>query len=203
LPEYTVQPGDCISSIAYSHGFYWETIWDLPENAALKGARKDPNVLFPGDKVFIPEKRIKWESRNTEARHRFMLRGVPAKFKVLLAINDQPLANKPYTFWIDDKSTEGKTDSNGFVAQSIPPGAERGKIVVKEVNYQLVWEFQFGTVDPIDTEEGVRERLTDMGYDAENDLEASVRAFQQKEKLDATGQIDETTRAKIQERFGQ
>jgi hypothetical protein len=203
LPEYTVQQGDCISSIAHSYGFSWETIWNLPENSALKRTRRDPNTLFPGDKVFIPDKRIKWETRSTGARHQFLLKNVPAKFKVRLTRNDEPVANQPFTLYVDGSPTQGRTDGDGFLEMPIPPHAEKGKIVVQEGSHSAVWEFQFGTVDPIDTEEGIRERLTDMGYAAETDLAAAVRAFQEKENLTATGQVDDATREKIKERFGQ
>src|SRR5258708_33469109 len=53
---YTVVQGDCISSIAAQNGFgRWQTVWDRPENAALKKTRKNPNALSPGDQVFVPD----------------------------------------------------------------------------------------------------------------------------------------------------
>jgi hypothetical protein len=203
MPNYTVKQGDCIASIANEHGFFWETLWNLSENAALKTLRKDPNALFPGDTVFIPEKRIDWDTKATDARHVFVLKGGPIKLKIRLAINDQPLANKRCRVWIDGNSREATTDGDGFLEQPIPPNASRGKIAVGEGEQQMVFEFDFGTIDPIDTEDGVRERLMDIGYDVENGLEDALRTFQQKEGLPVTGQIDDGTQAKIKEKFGQ
>ena len=86
--NYFVKQGDCIYSIAKAHGFLWETLWDLPENAELKQMRKDPAVLYPGDRVFIPDLRKKEEPGETEKRHRFRLKGTPSKL-VLRFLDDK------------------------------------------------------------------------------------------------------------------
>lgn len=75
--NYEVQPGDCIESIAFNHGLFWETIWNHPNNQPLRAARDSPNVLLPGDKVFVPEIRTKEEPGATEQLHRFRRCGVP------------------------------------------------------------------------------------------------------------------------------
>lgn len=82
--DYTVEQGDCISSIAFEHGFFWETLWNDSSNADLKSKRKDPNVLMEGDIVHIPDLRLKKESGATEQKHKFKLKGVPAKLKLKL-----------------------------------------------------------------------------------------------------------------------
>jgi hypothetical protein len=86
MPEedYIVKDGDCVSSIAFNHGFFWETLWNSGHNAELKSKRKDPNILQEGDVVHIPELTLKDESCATEKRHEFKLKGVPAKLKLRL-----------------------------------------------------------------------------------------------------------------------
>jgi hypothetical protein len=42
---HTVQNGECLSSIAFQYGFFVSTIWDDPDNAQLRGQRKDHNIL--------------------------------------------------------------------------------------------------------------------------------------------------------------
>lgn len=32
----------------------WQTVWNAPQNAALKGKRKKPELIQPGDKVWVP-----------------------------------------------------------------------------------------------------------------------------------------------------
>jgi hypothetical protein len=94
--EYLVQSGDCISSIARSHGHFWETLWNDPANATLKAARGNPNILLPGDRVTIPPIRPKVESRPNNARHRFVKKGVPVKFRLrLIAEQWEEVAEPP------------------------------------------------------------------------------------------------------------
>src|SRR4051812_23195035 len=52
-----------MSSIAHDFGFLnFETILNHPKNAELKKNRANPQVLFPGDEVFIPDKNSNmWE----------------------------------------------------------------------------------------------------------------------------------------------
>ena len=78
----TVQPGDCISSLAESNGLLWEKIWNHPENAQLKRQRKDPNILFPGDVVFLPDPQLRTESKATDQLHKFVLKRVMAKLRI-------------------------------------------------------------------------------------------------------------------------
>ena len=94
MPEkYIVQQGECLSSIAFEKGFLWETIWNHSENQRLKSERKDPNVLQPGDELFIPDKDLKKFSKPTEAEHVFRRKGTPAKFR--LRILEQVVEEPP------------------------------------------------------------------------------------------------------------
>src|SRR3979490_2695044 len=70
--NYKIKQGEHVSRIAKQFGFAdYRTIWDHPNNAALKDLRKNPNVLAPGDQLFIPDKQLRKESRPTGATHRF------------------------------------------------------------------------------------------------------------------------------------
>lgn len=77
-----VRNGDCINSIAFNHGFFWQTLWNHDANSVLKALRKNPNILQEGDVVYIPDLTLKQECGPTGTRHRFKLKGVPAKFRL-------------------------------------------------------------------------------------------------------------------------
>ena len=104
--SYEARSGDCIASVAFEHGFFWQTLWDHPDNAELKRLRKDPNVLLEGDKVAIPELRVKKAPAATEQRHKFKLKGVPAKLRLrFLQPKEEPPKEEPEGGGEGDEST--------------------------------------------------------------------------------------------------
>ena len=53
---YKVKQGDTLLSIAADHGFRdWHRIWDDAGNASLREERPNPQVLYAGDVITIPE----------------------------------------------------------------------------------------------------------------------------------------------------
>ncbi len=202
MPEYRVKQGECILSISKCYGFLWETLWNHPKNSNLNSKRNDPTVLLPGDIVFIPVKEEKVESGSTEQKHRFRRKGVLAYLKIRLLKSGEPRSNLNYTIEIDGKLNKGKTDRDGFIVCSVQPDVQSGKLYLGDSEPYEEYDIRFRVVDPIDTDEGIRSRLHNLGYLVEDNLESAVRAFQAKEDLQVTGQVDDSTRARIKERFG-
>jgi hypothetical protein len=53
---YTVKRGDTLTRIANRHGFRnWRAIYDHPDNAGFKRLRPNPNLIYPGDVIQIPD----------------------------------------------------------------------------------------------------------------------------------------------------
>ncbi len=208
--EYEVGQGECISSIAKKAGHFWEKIWNDPANAELKDARKDPNVLLPKDRVTIPEKEKKYESGETEMRHRFVRRGEPAFLRMQILIEHEPVGDAPYTLEIDGKTSEGSTDSDGWVDRAIPGDAKRGKLMVDWEGTWLVYALNLGGINPIEDIGGVQQRLKNLGFKiggADGKLgprtKAALMQFQHDHTLPSrTGEIDEATRTKLKEIHG-
>lgn len=117
--DYKAKQGDCISSIAFTHGFFWETLWTHPKNSALKTKRKDPNILGSGDIVHIPDIRKKEEAGGGESRHRFKIKGVPAKLRLRLMRPKPEAADKA-------EGTSAEGGFGGLVALSGLAGSESG-----------------------------------------------------------------------------
>ncbi|MHC4474361.1 MAG: peptidoglycan-binding domain-containing protein [Planctomycetota bacterium] len=205
--EYRVRQGDCISSIAYEHGFFPDTIWNDSKNSKLKQDRKDPNVLKPGDEVYIRDKEEKEESCASEERHRFKRKGVPEIFNIQFKIKDEPRANEAYVLDIDGELSEGQTDENGIAEIWIPPNAKKGKISFRDREDE--YELDLGGLDPITEISGVQQRLQNMGFykgdidgKMSDELEQAIRIIQERNDLEPTGKLDEATRNKIQEEHG-
>lgn len=211
MAKYIVKQGECIDSIAFKHGHFWETLWNLSENTELKQKRKDPSVLFPGDEVFIPDKREKTESGATDQRHRFRKKGVPAYLRLqLLDEEDAPRAEVEYILNVDGSLYQGKTDSEGYIEEvPISPKAQKATLSVVEDGEEIDYEFLLGYVDPIDEVSGQQERLSNLAYYSgpingvydEMTIDA-VKAFQKKHKLKETGEMDSTTLEKLKQIHG-
>jgi hypothetical protein len=201
--QHTVEQGDCISSIAARYGFAWKTVWDDPLNSKLKQLRKDPAVLFPGDIVSIPDKDFATEQCATNARHKFVKQAEPTHIKIRFMLDGKPRAGIKYELQVAAWKFTGSTDADGFVKADIPPDASKGTLVLIDGTDRSVFELDFGTLDPIDTDDGVRERLSLLGFDVGANLADAVRDFQTMEKLSETGVIDDQFKAKLREKFGQ
>jgi len=201
--NHIVSSGECVLSIADQNGLFWETLWNHPQNQDLKNLRADPNILQAGDELFVPEKEIKEESCGTEVKHRFKRKGVPGKLKVRVMINDEAQASARYRLVIDGRAVEGTTDGDGFVEESLPPGAREGELRVEKDGKTHCFFLQFGHLDPLGTDSGVSHRLAELGFPVEPSLESAVRAFQRKHGLDETGQIDDGLRSKLKDVYGQ
>ena len=202
MPMHNVIQGECLSSIARDSGLFWETIWYHGNNAALRQQRKDPNVLLPGDQLYVPDLQTKLVSCATDQRHTFVAKGSKVTIKIRLLDQDVPRAGVPYTLHVDGALTSGQTDANGFVSEAIPANAKDGKLIVGAGAAKDVYQLKLGNLDPIDTESGVRGRLRNLGFVAK-DLSHAIRAFQQKEGLPVTGTSDSATQNKLKEKFGQ
>lgn len=205
--DYEVQSGDCLSSIAFEHGFFWKTLWDLGENTDLKQSRKNPDILLPGDLVTVPPIRIKKVTGATNQRHRLQLKGIPAKLRLRFLESGEPLADEPYVIRIDGDEHSGSLDDDGRLTESIQPNARVAEI---RVGMNAEWiRIPLGTVDPIDTISGVQGRLRNLGFPsgavdgiAGPKTSAALRRFQKAYDLDATGKPDSDTRAKLAKIYG-
>jgi len=199
--EHKVEKGECISSIAEMYGFFPKTIWEFEENSGLKELRKDPNILLAGDTVTIPDKRLKEVAVQTGERHKFKRKGVPARFRLKILNGDVPRNNIAFTLLIDEKlKLEGETDGDGILDVSIPPTAKKGVITLDDGKQKI--NVSFGHLDPATEDDGVRQRLFNLGLiktsDAPDaDLTAAVRMFQRIKKLKPTGVVDEKTKEQL------
>jgi hypothetical protein len=195
-----------MASIGAEYGFHWKTLWDLAENAGLKAKRKNPNVLFEGDEVVIPEKRLRQEAGSTEAKHRFIRKAVPEKLRIKLLDSDQnPRADLDYIIIIDGVSRRGATDTEGQLVESIPPGAQDGILLLGKDHAQHL-KLNLGQLDPVSEVSGVQARLANLGFyggkvdgNLDDATKHALSGFQKKQGLQETGKADDATRQKLME----
>jgi hypothetical protein len=206
--EYEVDQGECVASIAFEHGHFWETIWNDPANLDLKNARGNPYVLLPGDRLHIPPLQAKVESGSTEQRHRFKRKGVPEKLHIrILDENGKPLSGVNYSIEVDGHLTASATDAEGNIVHYIPPNARYGTILLPKLNREI--PLSLGWLDPAMELSGVQARLNNLGYDAgeedgrwDDSVREAIWQFQQVNNLPVTGELDEMTRSKLTQLYG-
>jgi Putative peptidoglycan binding domain len=207
-----VKQGECLCSIAHHYGFTdWRVIYNDPHNAAFKAKRPNPNLIYPGDELYIPDRQPRYENGQTDNRHRFKVHPLPTYLNVCLQDPaKQPLAHVRFHLRIETLEFEGNTDGHGWVRQEIPASAELGNLTVwpsaDSPDARVKWEVKLGHLDPLETTTGVKARLRNLQYysgevnDVEDDVyKAAVRRFQQDNGLAVDGIVGPHTRNKLKE----
>jgi hypothetical protein len=170
----TVQEGACVNSIAFQYGFAPDTIWNHPNNAALRTPDRSISILQPGDSVYVPDKTIKQISAPTDQVTVFKRNGVPAKLKLRFVDQEgNARASVSYRLDVDGKTiATGYTDPDGSIEQSIQPNANSGLVFLNETE---TYNLKLGSMDPSSQEMGVRKRLKNLGLlaDETNDSQAA------------------------------
>jgi hypothetical protein len=211
--HYQVQQGDCLSSIAEKLGFPdYEAIYLDSGNAAFREKRPNPNIIFPGDVLFIPDRTTKELPRPTDKRHRFV--SSRAKVYLRLCLQDdlhQPYKNTKYQLRVGRAHYQGTTGGDGMVEQRISADSSEGEITIFTMENDpsdagYTFTLNLGHLDPIDETSGVDARLINLGFGPPDQdgrgLSDEVRvemlkSFQDRFGLEVTGGIDEATRRKL------
>jgi hypothetical protein len=216
-----VQQGEWLTKIAHGYGFAdWRTkIWDHPNNAAL-AKRRDPNVLYPGDRIFVPSPSKKEVECSTGQNHKFVLKTAKDDFFLrVLDSAEKPIAHQKWELTIGQQEFKGTTDENGelSVRKLLPSGDHAGHLFFPELG--LAVPVQVGQLNPELTgsgddsqydggASGIQMRLANLGYDPGNAdgihgprTRSALMKFQLIEMglspERATGELDDDTRQAI------
>jgi hypothetical protein len=156
-----VKQGEHISRIAAQNGFLdYHTVWDDPQNAELS-KKRNPNVLFPGDQVFIPDKEVKTEASPTGRRHRFKLSMRPLKLRIVVQNYDRtPIAGTACSLEVEGNTKSLTTNAKGLIDEPIPATAEMAKLTIRNDEFSI----RIGHLDPVEENSGLEARLNNLGY---------------------------------------
>jgi N-acetylmuramoyl-L-alanine amidase len=204
-----VEQGEHLTQIATRYGFSdFHVVWDDPQNANLRERRPNPNVLFPGDEVYIPDPTEKRSSIETGQRHRFQLAGCKLKLRIVLQdYGGKPIAAAACTLEIDDARYKLTTDSRGTIDKEISPTARHGNLSVPDLGIDL--PIQVGDLDPVEEPSGFKARLANLGYylappddSDDSELRSAIEEFQCDNALRADGICGPKTQSKLKEVHG-
>ena len=211
---HSVEQGEHLSQIAKLYGFPdYKILWDHPQNADLKNLRKNPNILFPGDQVFIPDMEEKEESGSTDKRHSFVLDKETLKLRLVLEDNyEKPIAGAQCALLVDGQMFQLTSDAHGKLEQEIPLDAKEAWITIRGDQTPFKDEtiaIRIGRLDPIDEISGQAARLNNLGYFAgkldgsdSDALESAIEEFQCDNNLEISGKCDSQTQAKLKQVHG-
>jgi hypothetical protein len=211
--NHTVKQGEFLSAIAEQYGFTDHAkIWDDPANAELKAKRKNPNVLFPGDVLSIPDKETKEVAGGTEQRHRFQARVSRLKLRLVLEdMCEHPIANAKCRLRVEAEEYELTTNGNGKIERVIPAAAESAQLLIQDPRTplrDLLIPVKIGHLDPVDEVSGQCARLNNLGYHAgplpsntekanQLRLRSAIEEFQCDHNLSVDGVCGPNTQAKL------
>jgi hypothetical protein len=210
-----VKQGEDVPHLAWTYGFRdYLTIWNHPNNAALRTKRQNPNVLYPGDSVFIPDKDSGEYDKSTDKRHRFMVKSKPLKLRLVLKDQyEKPIANTACVLTVDDETKRLTTDGTGKVELTIQPSARNAKLVIdgREETPHAGTEIpiRIGHLDPVEEISGQQGRLKSLGYywgeiDGEDgpEFRSAVEEFQCEQGLTVDGICGPITQSKLKQVYG-
>jgi LysM repeat protein len=212
---HVVKQGDCLYRIAQQYGFAdWRTIYDHADNEDFRELRPDPNVIYPGDQIHIPDTESKQVTLPTANKHKIQVT-LP---KIMLRIElrnelDEPLAGKEFMLAFGDTLYEGTTTGDGMLEQKIAAGEERGELTVwltaDHEAARYCWDISVGHLDPVEELAGVRQRLNNLGFycepggvELDDSLRLALIGFQHVAEIDESGELDDATRSKLVELHG-
>lgn len=213
MKPYVIRQGDYLTKLAHLSGFDADSVWSDPKNAELRSSRPDPSMLRPGDVLFVPDEPKRPLRLNPKENNVFVARVPTVKVSVVVCSDDEPIRDEPYVvLGIGDESPK-KTDGEGRVEVEVPVHVR--EVLVRFVDRKTEMRIAIGDLDPPDTPTGVRMRLASLGYHADkvegadrsiahddDALQGAVVAFQRANGLEATGEVDDATRAALVEAHG-
>ena len=155
-------------------------------------AGKAEHVLFPGDRLFIPDTEQRKEVRATDAAHVFQA-AIPRLFLrvKLLDVDGQPLKGVPCEVTVppDNQPVPQSADGAGILEQQVPRSRDMtGRIVAQltpkppAVPRSIEYDLLIGNLDPQTELVGQQARLGNLGYFAgyaARDLDALLWAAEE------------------------
>lgn len=224
---HVVKQGEWLAQIAARYGVLdAKTIWNDPHNARLKQARA-PEILFPGDRLYIPERTSKPVPRATGRQHDFVSKAPPPEtLRVrVLSAEGKPLAHQSFRLTVGGQKFAGVTTGDGEVVVSGIKAAGKHEGALDFPETGLTFPVAVGHLNPAHekkpTEDahydggisGIQMRLTNLGLDPGPpsgalgpQTRSALRAFQstvmRRPAEEVTGELDAETRSAIIKAYG-
>ena len=192
---HTVERGESLSLIGRRLRIPWKKIWEHAENAELRKKRGNPNILHPGDRLYIPDLKVHEVDCAPNRSHKFRTSGAVWIRIAVVGLDHKPVSGVAYRFLFDDiKQPERKTNGKGIAEAELPSG-------VRDVQLRLPWAtlpVRVAELAPAHTIRGIQQRLQNLGFDPGSidgidgpDTARAISEFQVQEGIPVTGKPDQ------------
>jgi len=212
VPLHVATQGETIASIAEDYSLAdWHRIYDHPDNAALRQKRPNPNLIFPGDEIFVPDRDSRIHGGAADQRHKFVYHAPKQWLRIVVEDHyTKPLANTPYELKVGARQYQGQTDGDGLLEEQIEVSASTGRLKIGD----HVFDLSIGDLNPVSETpdqgvSGAQGRLLNLGYPVGPidgvmgpKTNQAIRFFQADEHLPTTGDLDSATMAKLLKVYG-
>ncbi len=219
MKQYTIQQGDTLLKIAKQFGMSSsKALYMHSSNAEFRQLRPDPNLIFPGDQITIPDDKPSVFSGLPDRRHVFVYSesGAPEKELLRLALKDsdgRSVSGIRATLMMSDQSLGPIESEEGVLEFDLTDIRERqGELQVlteESTEPSHLFQLQFAHLDPIDTISGIQARCNNLGFDCGTvdghfgeKTRRGVRAFQVAQGLTDDGEPGPKTQASLQKAYG-
>jgi hypothetical protein len=181
------------------------SIYAHPNNSDFRELRPNPNVIYRGDLVFIPELEAEQFDRATDCLHQFKLNQSRTLLRVVICEPENRPVSASYSIVADGLRRTGETGTDGLIQEVIPCHLEQAslEVVIRRDGAPAImrhWTLKLGHLDPVEELSGIQARLNNLGYEAGsvNGLpgprtEAAIRRFQEWAGLKVDGSAGENT----------
>jgi len=167
MQPYVIRRGDYLSQIAHQFDFDADTVWKDPTNDDLRKLRPDPNILFPGDILHIPDQ----DGRKLPSHSLVIgsLNSFSAPLAPTAKISVQFTGGPPDTyaskaFVIDELENLVGLTTDGIGNASFDIPVTLSSVTVRFTDSGETYSLDVGGLDPINTWTGICHRLQNLGY---------------------------------------
>ncbi|MFO0548748.1 MAG: peptidoglycan-binding domain-containing protein [Polyangiaceae bacterium] len=214
---YIIRRGDHLQALAFERGATVDEVWNHASNDKLRALRASPDVLSPGDVIYLPISKLSGASLRKQSTNQYQATVPLQRLELELRFTGCELAPETPGCTVDPASGarvtkeevgESASPSQKIVRVTLECPITTKTILLDVVNFERKYQLVVGDVDPSTTVAGVAKRLENLGYLTsggpieEADVPRAVKAFQRAAGL-PEGELDQATRDALVDASGQ
>ena len=214
--QYTVVQGDTLPRIAKNHGFAnYKAIYEHESNTDFRTQRDNPNIIFPGDVITIPDPELVFKALTSAKINVFKIKKYAEYFRADFKDSEgNSWTGKRVVLSLDGVETESFVNDDGTIEIELEENSsDVGTLSLyfddESQEPSEIFDVSLGHLDPVDTDTGIQARCRLLGFDCGNvdgniaeKSTAGIKGFQAEHGLTIDGNAAEITQAKLKEIYG-